>query len=328
MSTRYDDNDQSSEVSFLDVEGKLLKRVTLVRDEAGRIVKEDITMDAGSPFHGVHSGEHQKAIEAAISQIFAGTFSSTTYAYDDRGRLIERDIRMGTLGGDRTRYRYEDRADPLEETNEHTTREVSLNEDGTIRYMPGLPTSGTLDLSTSMPPMETGLAKRFRPGLKRNPSFDTWSPIGVTSSITTPRLELFTEMYRRNISQACGSGEHEANETADDDDCDDQTFGAVGVLMVDGVVASITDLDLFDFFVGDGFVGVVVDIVVGESGFVCGDEGPVGFRALFSNDTDFCARWDGFNFCANFLCLGGQLRLLRGGAVAGDGEGKRDDGEG
>jgi hypothetical protein len=44
---------------------------------------------------------------------------------------------MGTLGGDRTRYRYEDRADPLEETTEHTTRDASLNEDGTLRYMPG-----------------------------------------------------------------------------------------------------------------------------------------------------------------------------------------------
>jgi hypothetical protein len=43
---------------------------------------------------------------------------------------------MGTFGGDRTRYRYEDRADPLEETTEHTTRDASLNED-TLRYMPG-----------------------------------------------------------------------------------------------------------------------------------------------------------------------------------------------
>lgn len=137
MSTRYDDNDLSSEVSFVNVEGKFVRRVTLVRNEAGRIVKEEITMDGGSPFQGVHSGEHQKAIEAAISQIFANTFSSTTYAYDDRGRLIERDIRMGTLGDDRTRYRYEDRADPLEETTEHTQRDASLSEDGTLRYMPG-----------------------------------------------------------------------------------------------------------------------------------------------------------------------------------------------
>lgn len=137
MSTRYDDNDLSSEVSFLNVEGKLVKRVTLVRDEAGRLVKEEVTMDEGSPFHGVHSGEHQKALDAAISQIFAGTFSSTTYAYDDRGRLVERDNRLGTLGGWRTRYRYEDREDPVEETTEHTTRQASLNENGTLCYMPG-----------------------------------------------------------------------------------------------------------------------------------------------------------------------------------------------
>ena len=137
MSTRHDDNDLSSVVSFVNVEGKLVRRVTLLRDEAGRLVKEEITMEGGSPFHGMHSGEHQKALEAAISQIFADTFSSTTYAYDDRGRLVERDNRMGTLGGDRTRYRYEDRGEPVEETTERATRQASLNEDSTLSYAPG-----------------------------------------------------------------------------------------------------------------------------------------------------------------------------------------------
>jgi hypothetical protein len=42
MSTTYDDNDLPSEVCFLDAGGKLIKRVSLVRDEAGRLLKEDV----------------------------------------------------------------------------------------------------------------------------------------------------------------------------------------------------------------------------------------------------------------------------------------------
>jgi hypothetical protein len=83
----------------------------------------------------MNPGENQKAIEAAISLIFAGT--STTYAYDNQGRLIERDIRMGTLRSDRTSYRYEDRGDLVETTTEETTtRDASFNEDGTLGYTP------------------------------------------------------------------------------------------------------------------------------------------------------------------------------------------------
>jgi hypothetical protein len=136
MSTTYDDNDLTSEASFLDVEGKLVTRATLVRDGVGRLVKEEVTMDVGSQFQGLYSEEDQRALEAAIGQIFAGIFSSTTYAYDDRGRLIERGIRMGNLSSERTRYRHEDRSDPVEETTERENLEASLNEDGTLRYVP------------------------------------------------------------------------------------------------------------------------------------------------------------------------------------------------
>jgi hypothetical protein len=37
-------------------------------------------------------------LKAAISQVFADAFSSTSYTYDVRGWLVERDHRMGTLG--------------------------------------------------------------------------------------------------------------------------------------------------------------------------------------------------------------------------------------
>jgi hypothetical protein len=137
ISTTYDDDNLPSEVCFLNVDGKLIERVTLLRDEAGRLLKEEVTMIGSPPWHGMYFGEHQEAAEAAISQIFADAFSSTSYTHDACGRLVERDHRMGTLGEDRTIYGYEDRDDAVEETTEHTTREASLNEDGTIRYSPG-----------------------------------------------------------------------------------------------------------------------------------------------------------------------------------------------
>jgi hypothetical protein len=137
ISTTYDDDNLPSEVGFLNVDGKLIKRVTLLRDEAGRLLKEEVTMIGAPPWHGMQFGEHQEAAESAFSQIFADAFSSTSCIYDDRGRLIQRDHSMGTLGGDRTTYRYEDRDEAVEETTEHTTREASLNEDGTLQYSPG-----------------------------------------------------------------------------------------------------------------------------------------------------------------------------------------------
>jgi len=68
---------------------------------------------------------------------FGDGFSSAFNTYDERGRRIERENRMGTLGGHRTTYRYEDHDEAVEETTEDTTREASLNEDGTLRYVTG-----------------------------------------------------------------------------------------------------------------------------------------------------------------------------------------------
>ena len=50
-------------------------------------------------------------------QIFGdGPTVSTTYAYDQKGRRIERQMRMGDLGGHLTTSRYDDHDNPIEET--------------------------------------------------------------------------------------------------------------------------------------------------------------------------------------------------------------------
>jgi YD repeat-containing protein len=136
VSTTCDHHNLPSEVCFLDVDDKPIQRVMLQRDEAGRLLNQAITMIGPSPWPGLHLAGHQEEAEAAIRQIFADAFTSTSYTYDDRGRLIEGEGRIRTLGGDRTTFRYEDREEAVEETTEHTARQVSLDEDGTLRYSP------------------------------------------------------------------------------------------------------------------------------------------------------------------------------------------------
>jgi hypothetical protein len=136
VSTTYDHHNLPSEVCFLDVDDKPIQRVMLLRDEAGRLLNQAITMIGPSPWPGMQLAGHGEEAEAAIRQIFADAFTSTSYTYDDRGRLIEGEHRIGTLGGDRTTFRYEDREEAVEETTEHTARQASLNEDGTLRYSP------------------------------------------------------------------------------------------------------------------------------------------------------------------------------------------------
>lgn len=136
ISTIYDDNDLPSEVSFLNVDGKPIERVTLLRDDAGRLLEEDVAVLGAPIWQGMHFGEQQEAAEAAMRQIFADGFWNTSYIYDARGRLLQRDHRMASLGGDRTTYRYEEHDEAVEETTKHTSRQASINEDGTLQYSP------------------------------------------------------------------------------------------------------------------------------------------------------------------------------------------------
>jgi hypothetical protein len=58
---------------------------------------------------------------------------STTYAYDQKGRRIERHMRMGDLGGHRTTFRYDDSDNAIEETTVDTTREMQIDNEGNLR---------------------------------------------------------------------------------------------------------------------------------------------------------------------------------------------------
>jgi hypothetical protein len=137
----YDHNDLPVKEVFEDAKQNPVRQVIMRRDSAGRLVKVEMHMGDPSMFsifgHSDQpiSGEADKALSLMMGSL-GGIFSETHYAYDVQGRLIERTGSMFSLGLDRTTYCYGDGDDPIEETNEHSHREASLAEDGTLQYTP------------------------------------------------------------------------------------------------------------------------------------------------------------------------------------------------
>jgi hypothetical protein len=141
MTTTYDEKDLPTKVLFRNANDNPLRYVTLTRDSAGRLLNVELNLGGEPLFQEItekRPAEDREGVAAMLKQIFDGTFSSTTHAYDSRGRMIESTHRMGTLGGDRTSYCYdEDHDDPIEETTEHTSREAGIDEHGALKYSPG-----------------------------------------------------------------------------------------------------------------------------------------------------------------------------------------------
>jgi YD repeat-containing protein len=137
MTTTYDQNDLPTKVLFLDANGSPVMYVTLMRDEAGRLVNEEMHLGGESPFLNVLEHiplEEREEAVAMITKAFGDPFSSSAYTYDDRGRLIERMDRMGGLGECRTTYRYDEHGDPIEETSENRHREANADANGAMQY--------------------------------------------------------------------------------------------------------------------------------------------------------------------------------------------------
>jgi hypothetical protein len=128
------------EVLFHDVNHRLLQRLVITRDSVGRIAREDVRPVGGKPFPDIStelekaSPERRQAIAEMFQKIFgAGPTVSTTYAYDQKGRRIARQMRMGDLGGHLITSRYDDHDNPIEETTVNTSREMGVDRDGNLR---------------------------------------------------------------------------------------------------------------------------------------------------------------------------------------------------
>jgi hypothetical protein len=138
MTTTYDDRDLPTKVVFRDANDNPLRYSTLTRDNEGRLLKVELSLGDEVFLKEIAEkspAEDRQRTASMLKQIFGGTFSNTTHVYDSRGRMIETTHRMGTLGGNRTTYRYDDdHDDPIEETTEHTSREANIDEHGVVCY--------------------------------------------------------------------------------------------------------------------------------------------------------------------------------------------------
>ncbi|PYS44210.1 MAG: hypothetical protein DMG13_34185 [Acidobacteria bacterium] len=133
MTTLYDDREQPAEALLHDANQFVLRRVQLTRDSAGRLVKEEIQLGEERPAEQPPDMTPAQ-MAAIVAQVFgaARIMSSTTYAYDEAGRRVERRTQMGGLSEERTTYRFDDHDNPVEETTEDIRREMNLDETGKL----------------------------------------------------------------------------------------------------------------------------------------------------------------------------------------------------
>lgn len=133
----HDRHNLPAQLVFQDAQQHPLVTVVCQRDSAGRLLSEEMRQGEESllPDMMNHAPpEDRERLAALYQQVFGGGFSMVSYAYDAQGRLLSRVQRMGTLGENRTTYRYEMSDDPVEERSEDTSREGGLDEQGNVSY--------------------------------------------------------------------------------------------------------------------------------------------------------------------------------------------------
>jgi YD repeat-containing protein len=134
-----DENDLPAKVVFEDANGNPVRDVTFERDSMGRLISEELHFGADSLLDKVPA-EGREELAAELAKTLGEFFSRTTYAYDSRGRRLERTIKFGSLSESRTTWQYGDRDDPIAETTaERTSFEYIYDSQGnwTERIVPG-----------------------------------------------------------------------------------------------------------------------------------------------------------------------------------------------
>lgn len=139
LTVAYDDPELPAEASFHDANGGLVRRIVFSRDHEGHVLTEVVHFGGEKPIPNLLSHadnvplEERARVTALLTKVFADrTFSSTTYAYDQKGRLLERTIRMGSLSEERTTFRYDDHHNPIDEISENHGRAMDIDDDGVV----------------------------------------------------------------------------------------------------------------------------------------------------------------------------------------------------
>ena len=136
MTTVYDASNLPTEVLFNDGHKALVRRVVLTRNEASKLIKVECLFGDLPPFPEAETqgGKPGMPVADLLTKVFGPSqaLSTTTYAYDENGLLVERATRMGSLGGERTTFRHDAHGNAIEESKVHEHREYDAGEHGEL----------------------------------------------------------------------------------------------------------------------------------------------------------------------------------------------------
>jgi hypothetical protein len=136
MTTVYDDHDRPVETLFHDSQRRILSRVTLHYDDAGRVVEESQTTEMEEALPTEMLDQLNPAQLQSIKAVFGlgeGRQKWTrVHRYDDEGRRIETVFHFGTLGGERKTMAYNDHGDLSEEKSYRARNELSFDDQGRV----------------------------------------------------------------------------------------------------------------------------------------------------------------------------------------------------
>ena len=118
MTTAFDSQGRASESLVKDAEGSVLRRLVLTRDEAGRLVKDELFLGAHPMFPDV------PMFGSGASLV------TTEYTYDERGRRVEMVRRMFGLSEQRETTQYDDHGNWTKTTSNSDHREAQVHEGG------------------------------------------------------------------------------------------------------------------------------------------------------------------------------------------------------
>ena len=136
QTTTYDEYGRSVESIFQDAAGELIRRVVLTRDTAGRVVDEESQAIAAFtlPESPDLSTDDRAKMQALMLQAFGSM--KTSNQYDAAGHLMLQTRQSGRLGETRTTYTYDDRDNPIEQSEIGVQRGMNLDTDGTSHVTP------------------------------------------------------------------------------------------------------------------------------------------------------------------------------------------------
>jgi hypothetical protein len=136
LTITYDDRGLPAEACFHGENGEVIRRIVFSRDSDGHVLTEVVYFGGEAPFPELLTQadnvplEERAKMAALLKAAFAEqVFSSVAYAYDAKGRLVERTMRMGALSEERTTFQYDDFDNPVAETSESRACEMRMDDD-------------------------------------------------------------------------------------------------------------------------------------------------------------------------------------------------------